>query len=90
MALDAFQREPGRFDAVLTDERMTPMKGIDLAKAIHQINSQVPIILMTGHRDAELESSAGDAGVVEILDKPLRAQTLENSLGRWLLERATP
>jgi len=41
---------------------------------------------MTGHRNTELEAVSGEAGIVEILDKPLRAQTLQNSLGRWLKE----
>ena len=85
-ALRAFRREPNRFDAVLTDERMGPMSGTEMARAIHQVNSHVPIILMTGHRNTELEASAGEAGIVEILDKPLRALTLQSSLGRWLGE----
>jgi signal transduction histidine kinase/CheY-like chemotaxis protein len=86
-ALKAFRRDPSHFDAVLTDERMVPMRGIDMAGAMHRINPRVPIILMTGNRSAELEASAGEAGIVEILDKPLRALTLQGSLGRWLKER---
>jgi CheY-like chemotaxis protein len=86
-ALKAFRRDPSHFDAVLTDERMLPMRGIDMAGAMHRINPRVPILLMTGNRNAELEASAGEAGIVEILDKPLRALTLQGSLGRWLKER---
>jgi signal transduction histidine kinase/ActR/RegA family two-component response regulator len=86
-ALKAFRRDPSHFDAVLTDERMVLMRGIDMAGAMHRINPRVPIILMTGNRSAELEASAGEAGIVEILDKPLRALTLQGSLGRWLKER---
>jgi signal transduction histidine kinase/ActR/RegA family two-component response regulator len=90
LALEAFRRDPQRFDAVLTDERMGSMRGIELAKAIHGIRPAVPIVLTTAHRNADLERQAGALGIVEILDKPLRAQTLEACLGRWLTGKTTP
>lgn len=45
---------------------------------------QLPIILMTGHRDAELDARASEVGIAEILDKPLRVQTLREALARQL------
>ncbi len=84
VALQAFRDDPRRFDAVLTDERMAALRGIDLAREIHAINPQIPILLMTGHRDREIESLAKGAGIVEILDKPIRAETLRAALRRRL------
>jgi DNA-binding NtrC family response regulator len=84
VALAAFQRDPERYDIVLTDERMPSLRGVTLAKSIHEINPAVPVIVMTGHRDSDLEQLARNAGVVEILDKPLRAQLLQQSLERCL------
>jgi len=83
-AIEAFRSHPGRFDAVLTDERMQPLRGLEFARLIHDIDPRVPIILMTGHRDATLDAGAEDAGVVEILDKPLRVQILREALARQL------
>jgi signal transduction histidine kinase/AmiR/NasT family two-component response regulator len=83
-ALDAFRVDPSRFDAILTDERMQPLRGVDFAALIHDIDPRMPIILMTGHRDAELDARAKMAGIAEILDKPLRVQTLREALSRQL------
>jgi len=83
-ALEAFRRAPRRFDAVLTDERMTMLRGIDLAKSIHEIDPNTPVILMTGHRDTETDERAREAGIAEVLDKPLRIETVRTALGRRL------
>jgi signal transduction histidine kinase/ActR/RegA family two-component response regulator len=84
LALEAFRHDPKRFDAILTDERMQPLRGLDIAELIHTMEPQLPIILMTGHRDAELDARAGEVGIAEILDKPLRVQTLREALARQL------
>lgn len=83
-AIEVFRSDPQRFDAVLTDERMQPLRGLDFARLIHDIEPGVPIILMTGHRDAKIDADAKDAGIVEILDKPLRVQVLREALARRL------
>jgi CheY-like chemotaxis protein len=83
-ALEAFQRAPSRFDAVLTDQRMPMLRGTALAEAIHELRAEVPIILITGCREAETDRQAQQAGVTEILEKPLRATKLQEALGRVL------
>ena len=86
-AQEAFRRDPGRFDAVLTDERMQPLRGLDLAESIRAIEPSVPVILMTGHRDAQIDAGAQKVGIAEILDKPLRAETLRAALTRQLARK---
>ena len=83
-ALDAFRHDPQRFDVILTDERMQPMRGLDFARQIRELDGDIPIILMTGHRNAELDARAAALGIVEIIDKPLRVQTLREALARRL------
>lgn len=83
-ALEAFQHDPHRFDAILTDERMQPLGGLEFAHLIHRTEPDMPIILMTAHRDAQIDARAAVVGIVEILDKPLRVQTLREALGRGL------
>ena len=82
VALDAFKQDPQRFDAVLTDERMQPLGGLDFSALVHAIEPTLPILLMTGHRDAEIDARAAAAGIAETLDKPLRVQTLREALAR--------
>jgi FixJ family two-component response regulator len=87
VALAAFQQNPGRYDIVLTDERMPMLRGAELGKLIRAIDPHVPIII-TGHRDSDLEQRAEAAGVAEVLDKPLRAQLLRDALERQLAAAA--
>jgi CheY-like chemotaxis protein len=84
LALEALRRNPLRFDAILSDESMPSLRGSDLALAVHAIRSDLPIVLMTGHRDSGLNNRAQRAGVKEVLDKPLRSEQLQSVFGRLL------
>ncbi|MFL6550078.1 MAG: hybrid sensor histidine kinase/response regulator, partial [Povalibacter sp.] len=83
-ALDSFRAEPARFDAVITDERMPVMRGTALARAIHEVRPDVPVLLVTGFRDSHVDQRAREAGIDIILDKPLRAKHLHAALSRAL------
>jgi len=48
-ALVTFQNQPDKFDAVITDQTMPVMTGIDLARRVLQIRPDIPIVLCTGY-----------------------------------------
>jgi signal transduction histidine kinase/ActR/RegA family two-component response regulator len=81
-AIESFRRTPQRFDAVLTDERMPVLQGTTLAAMIHALRTDIPILLVTGHREKQTDVRASRAGIIEVLDKPLRAGDLREALGR--------
>jgi signal transduction histidine kinase/ActR/RegA family two-component response regulator len=81
-AIDSFRRAPSRFDAVITDERMPILQGTTLAGMIHEQRADIPILLVTGHRERQTDARALRVGIIEILDKPLRAGALREALGR--------
>jgi PAS domain S-box-containing protein len=83
-ALQAFRADPPRFDLVLTDEAMRDLVGIELAREIRRIRSDVPIILMSGHGGVPLAKRAADIGVNEVLHKPLQRGDLAESFARNL------
>ncbi len=75
-ALRFFKQE--RFDLVLTDLKMAGMDGLRLLSDLMQINSSVPVILMTAHGSIESVKEALRGGAFDYLEKPLeRAQLLE-------------
>jgi nitrogen-specific signal transduction histidine kinase/CheY-like chemotaxis protein len=86
-ALESFRRAPHRFDAVLSDEAMPGMTGSELAEQIHRIRPDVPIVLMSGFTTAALVARARDAGVIEVLAKPLVARDIARCLANALSER---
>jgi PAS domain S-box-containing protein len=83
-ALEAFRAAPQRFDAVITDEAMPELTGIELARQVREIRPAMPVILMTGYGSGELMSEATRIGVSEVLRKPLRRADLADALARVL------
>ena len=83
-ALDAFLADPHRFDAVITDEAMPELMGIELARRLREIRPELPVVLMTGYGSEDLMTEATRIGVGEVLRKPLRRVDLADALARVL------
>jgi PAS domain S-box-containing protein len=86
-ALRAFRADPQRFDAVLTDETMPDVVGTELAREIHRLSPDTPILLMSGYAGKQLADRARAAGVSEVLRKPLVSRDIAEALARVLLAR---
>ncbi|MGP8487678.1 ATP-binding protein [Paraburkholderia fungorum] len=80
-ALDA---DPYRFDAVVTDQTMPELTGLDLAARISGRRGDLPIILYSGFSTPTLELEASAVGVRAVLRKPLRAADLAKALASAL------
>jgi signal transduction histidine kinase len=83
-ALGAFCADPQRFDLVLTDEIMPTMTGTELARDIHQLRPELPIVLMTGYAGPVAIDGMQDTGIREIIRKPLLSSTIAQCLARHL------
>ena len=70
-AFEAFSARPAKFDLIITDLTMPNMTGIQLAKKVKSIRTDIPIILCTGFSDSVTESNAAAAGISEHVMKPL-------------------
>lgn len=62
--------DEGGFDAVFTDVGMPGMSGWELARAIRQRNSHVPLAIITGWGEAVSTSDKEEAQVDWVLSKP--------------------
>lgn len=87
-ALEAFRADPGRFDAVLSDEAMPGMTGSELVLRLRGLHATIPIVLMSGFVSPALLVRAREAGVAEVLGKPLAARDIARALAA-ALQRAT-
>jgi len=81
-ALEAFRAAPDRYDAVLTDHTMPDLNGLGLVRRLRELRPSLPVILMSGHGDAELLEAAHRGGVQEVLRKPLHGRDIALALGR--------
>jgi CheY-like chemotaxis protein len=83
-ALTIFRRDPSQFDLVITDQIMPGMTGIDLIHEIHTIRSNIPSLICTGFSRTVDDQELLQAGVQEVLMKPLILRQLAESIRRAL------
>ena len=86
-AFAAFERQPDRFDAVLSDEVMPNLSGTQLAARIQAIAPHIPVIIITGYGGPGFELRAQNAGVVQVLKKPYEKRLLAITLADVLARR---
>jgi len=89
-ALSTFQNQPDRFDAVITDQTMPGMTGMDLARRMLQIRPGVPIILCTGHSNLASEAQANLYGIKGYAMKPMTKNEIGTLLRKVLEEERLP
>jgi CheY-like chemotaxis protein len=81
-----FAEGPAQFHLVITDLTMPEMNGLELARQIHAIRPDLPILLASGLRAALTPETLRDAGICELLEKPvslnLLAEAVQRSLAR--------
>lgn len=58
-------------DLIITDIRMPVMDGLEMASKIRELNSDVPIIITTGHNDEEHLLRSIDIGIDKYIKKPV-------------------
>jgi len=79
-ALADFRASPARFHAVLSDQAMPDMNGVELAQELRSIRPDIPIMLMSGFVSTALLERARGIGVRDVLAKPLVARDIARSL----------
>ena len=76
--------QPGRFRAVLTDINMPVMDGYQLAKALRAQGVRLPILAVTATALASERERCRDAGITDLLLKPLNLLALSRALNAHL------
>ncbi|MBO9537913.1 ATP-binding protein [Herbaspirillum sp.] len=87
-ALEHFHTTP--FDLVLTDLDMPGMDGRMLARALRAQGASMPILAVTAHAGEQERIACLEAGIDEVLTKPLSIQTLGRVLAAYAHQAAVP
>jgi two-component system, LuxR family, response regulator FixJ len=78
--------EPGVFDCIITDVRMSGMSGLELLRHLRRIDGSVPIIVITSDASAKTRAQALEGGAHAFLIKPVADSALlghlQSALGR--------
>jgi len=67
--LELFKNKP--FDAILCDIKMPRMDGHEIFKTIHELNPDIPIIMISGHGTIETAVDLIKNGAYDYLEKPI-------------------
>lgn len=73
---------------VVSDVRMPHMSGIDLFRALHARDAELPVILVTGHGDVPMAVSALKRGAFDFIEKPFDDNALVDIVQSALEEDA--
>lgn len=65
-----------RHGCLLVDVRMPQLSGLQLQEKLKELNSPLPLIVMTGHGDIPIAVRAMKAGAVDFITKPFNDQAL--------------
>ena len=72
--------ERSRFDVVITDFAMPPMKGDELAAAIKARNPKQPVVMITAYAEMLQASSNPLPGIDFMISKPFLLENLREAL----------
>ena len=85
-ALKAFQKEPDKFDLVITDMAMPNMPGDILTAELLKISKDIPIIICTGFSYKISTEKAAAMGVKSFLLKPITMEDISEKIRQALDE----
>jgi signal transduction histidine kinase/ActR/RegA family two-component response regulator len=89
-ALTSCQRQPGRYDLVITDFTMPGMTGDVLAAKLLTLSPSLPIILCSGFTERIDEQRARAIGIRAFLKKPIAMRTLLGTVREVLGDARKP
>lgn len=73
---------------LVTDINLPGMDGLQLMKKVHQIDADLPVILITGHGDISMAVSAMRDGAYDFIEKPFSTDLLLDIVRRAMEKRA--
>ena len=74
----------GAFACAIVDIHMPGMSGFQLKERLDELNSSLPVIMITARTEPDLEQKAISGGAIGFLRKPIEVDTLEGCIGKAL------
>jgi PAS domain S-box-containing protein len=82
VALAALRADPTAFDLVVTDYNMPGMSGLDVAREVNLLRADLPVAVVSGYVNDELQVQAATAGVREVILKANAVDDLSAVIAR--------
>ncbi|MCE9612980.1 MAG: PAS domain S-box protein [Lentisphaerae bacterium] len=88
-ALRLYQQHPDRYPLIIADQVMPEMSGLDLARHVHDIRPDQPVIICSGFADSLPVEQRLAFGVRAVLRKPVSKRELAQAI-RTALDESPP
>jgi CheY-like chemotaxis protein len=75
-ALKIFHQQVKKYDLIISDLTMPNMTGLELAKEVHQVRGDLPIVIMTGYGENITGDIVKHYGISKIMGKPIEMEKL--------------
>lgn len=69
-AMDMIEKDPDRFDMLITDQTMPQLTGLELARKAKQLRPDLPIVICTGQHGLIDEAELAQVDIIKVLGKP--------------------
>jgi CheY-like chemotaxis protein len=86
-AVDLFINRHHEIDGVLLDKTMPGMSGLECFNILKSIDSEIPVVIMTGYDESSVEHDFGVGNVAAILPKPFQVSGLLAALANIQLSK---
>jgi DNA-binding response OmpR family regulator len=84
LALEYFKETSDKHSLIITDLRMPSLNGLELAKKIRELNTNIKIFLMTAFETRDLENHVDFkmARIDRLIQKPIRFSDLKEMINK--------
>lgn len=86
--LQAFRANPAKYDLIISDITMPELNGIELARKMKEIRSDIPIILCSGFSERINEEEMDNIGISALLMKPVTYMDLALTVNKVIINNA--
>ncbi len=89
-ALSVLENADPRPSLIITDVRMPGLNGLEFLREIRGRSAEIPVMLVTGFADVEVEEAASLDPRVQLLEKPFTRSRLLETLNALLTDTTSP
>jgi len=72
--------DPGAFDAVVTDQIMPGMTGMDLCESLRRCAPNLPVFLISGYTGPLDPAALQEKGILRLFMKPIAIHELDQAI----------
>ena len=83
-ALNEFEANPESFSAIVTDQTMPKVSGLELIERVRRRNKDIPVVICSGYNDPLSQANIDRLGISHIYQKPVSFRKLVDDVATMI------